>query len=202
MAIQKSPGLPLDALAALAAGAPRKVVLVVEDDPSAGEALDLILGEAYEVRHAADGPPALALVRARPPAAVLLDLGLPTMDGFDVLGELKQLAPTVAVIVVTIFADIDTIVTAVKRGAADYVTKPWDEKNLLAKVRRALGETPLATSDPPADPFPAANVAFTRRWTMGETFTTPTIPSSQIALPGTAPARSSRPTRRPGASSC
>jgi CheY-like chemotaxis protein len=86
-------------------GVPRKVVLVVEDDRTVREALDLILSERYGVLHAADGPPALEAVRTEPPDLILLDLGLPTMDGLDVLVRVKQLAPSVPVIVVTIFAE-------------------------------------------------------------------------------------------------
>lgn len=124
------------------AGPPRPaakpVVLVVDDDAAVREALHLILDEAYAVLDAADAHTALATVRAARVDLVVLDLLLPDTDGLEVLQELKALDPALPVLVVTGVKTVRTTVAAMKRGAVDYLTKPFDEDELLAAMRAAL----------------------------------------------------------------
>src|SRR5262249_19585454 len=87
---------------------------------------------------ASDGPVGLDLVRRRRPDVVLLDLGLPTMGGFDVLAGIKALVPDVPVIVVTVTTETRAVVQAMKLGAFDYVTKPFRHEELLDRVHEAL----------------------------------------------------------------
>ncbi|MBI3636980.1 MAG: sigma-54-dependent Fis family transcriptional regulator [Candidatus Rokubacteria bacterium] len=116
----------------------RPVVLVVDDDPGLRESFRLILDEAYEVIDAADGRQALDIVRARQIDLMLLDIRLPEMDGIEVLERLKTVDDTVEVILVTAVKTVRTAVAAMKLGAFDYLTKPFDEDELLSVVQRAL----------------------------------------------------------------
>jgi DNA-binding response OmpR family regulator/AraC-like DNA-binding protein len=112
--------------------------LVVEDDPGVREGIGMILDDHYDVLFAEDGPPALQLVRTRHIDVVLLDLGLPSMNGFDVLAGIKEALPRLPVIVVTITATTDAVVRAMKLGAFDYITKPFRDDDVLGKVSHAL----------------------------------------------------------------
>jgi two-component system response regulator AtoC len=120
------------------AGGPRPVVLIVDDDAGLRESFRLILEDTYEVLDAADGPAALDIVRTRQVDLVLLDIRLPGMDGIQVLERLKALDEGVEVILVTAVKTVRTAVAAMKLGAFDYLTKPFDEDELLSLVRRAL----------------------------------------------------------------
>jgi DNA-binding response OmpR family regulator len=118
--------------------ADRPVVLVVDDDASVREALRLVLDEAYTVVDAAHGRTALALVLAQRVDLVLLDILMPDVDGLEILQELKTLAPDLPVIMMTAVKTVRTTVAAMKLGASDYVTKPFQDEELLAATRRAL----------------------------------------------------------------
>jgi DNA-binding response OmpR family regulator len=118
---------------------PRKpLLLVVDDDGGVREALHLILDEEYAVVDAANGREAVAAVRSGPVNLVLLDILLPGVDGIEVLQELKGIAPEIPVIMVTAVKTIRTSVAAMKLGAVDYVTKPFQEEELLKIIRGAI----------------------------------------------------------------
>ena len=121
----------------------RPVILVVDDEPNVRESFRLVLEDAYEVIDVPDGPRALDAVRASPVDLVLLDIRLPEMDGIDVLERIKTLDDGIEVILVTAVKTVRTAVAAMKLGAFDYVTKPFDEDELLALVRRALQKRSL-----------------------------------------------------------
>jgi two-component system response regulator AtoC len=116
----------------------RPVILVVDDDPGLRESFRLILEEGYDVLEAADGPKALGLLSGNPVDLVLLDIRLPGMDGIEVLERIKALDEGVEVILVTAVKTVRTAVAAMKLGAFDYLTKPFDEDELLSLARRAL----------------------------------------------------------------
>jgi DNA-binding NtrC family response regulator len=116
----------------------RPAILVVDDDLGLRESFRLILEEDYEVLEAADGPRALEIVRSAQVDLVLLDIRLPDMDGIEVLERLKALDEQVEVILVTAVKTVRTAVAAMKLGAFDYVTKPFEEEELLSVIRRAL----------------------------------------------------------------
>jgi DNA-binding NtrC family response regulator len=130
-----------EARVAVVPGAPRgvrPVVLVVDDDPGLRESFRLILDEDYDVLDVPDGPRALEVVRAAHVDLVLLDIRLPDMDGIEVLERLKAIDEQVEVILVTAVKTVRTAVAAMKLGAFDYLTKPFEEEELLSLVRRAL----------------------------------------------------------------
>src|SRR5918994_2995265 len=121
----------------------RPVVLVVDDDAGLRESFRLILEDDYEVIDAADGPQALELVRTTNVDLVLLDIRLPDMYGIEVLERLKALDEQLEVVLVTAVKTVRTAVAAMKLGAFDYLTKPFEEDELISVVQRALGRRSL-----------------------------------------------------------
>lgn len=108
-----------------------KTILIIDDDVYIGDMLEEILTkEGYGVRRAYSGSEALLVLSAGKPDLVLLDLMLPGIKGEDVLCELKG----IPVIVVSAKAEVEDKVSLLLEGAADYVTKPFDVKELLARI--------------------------------------------------------------------
>src|SRR5215470_11369627 len=116
----------------------RPVVLVVDDDLHLRESFRLILEDEYDVLEAADGPEGLGILRSNQVDLVLLDIRLPGMDGIEVLERIKTFDEQVEVILVTAVKTVRTAVAAMKLGAFDYLTKPFEEEEVLAVVRRAI----------------------------------------------------------------
>ena len=121
-----------------APGDVRPVVLVVDDDPGLRESCRLILEDEFDVLDAPDGTRGLDIVRRNQVDVILLDIRLPGMDGLEVLEQAKVLDEQVEVILVTAVKTVKAAVTAMKLGAFDYLTKPFEEEEVLAVVRRAL----------------------------------------------------------------
>ncbi|MFF9410867.1 response regulator [Streptomyces anandii] len=116
-------------------------VLVVEDDPQLVRALVINLqARHYGVDAAPDGATALRLAAARQPDVVLLDLGLPDMDGADVIKALRGWT-RVPIMVLSARQASDEKVAALDAGADDYVTKPFNMNELLARLRAAVRRT-------------------------------------------------------------
>jgi two-component system KDP operon response regulator KdpE len=112
-------------------------VLVVDDEPQILRALLINLrARSYEVSTAATGPEALEVAAKHPPDLVVLDLGLPGLDGIDVIAGLRGWT-TVPIIVLSGRADSTDKVEALDAGADDYVTKPFGMEELLARMRAA-----------------------------------------------------------------
>ncbi|MCF6378331.1 response regulator transcription factor [Nocardioides KLBMP 9356] len=110
-------------------------VLVVDDDPAMRRTLSINLrARDYEVETAGDGRSALQVVEERMPDVVLLDLGLPDLDGIAVLTQLRSFTQ-VPVIVVSARSESDDKVEALDLGADDFITKPFSIEELLARVR-------------------------------------------------------------------
>jgi two-component system response regulator HydG len=114
-------------------------ILVVDDEPSARSGMEKLLQqEGYNVDVAADGPSALAIAAESPPDVVITDLKMPRMDGVQLLGKLRDQDRDLPVIMVTAFGDVGSAVTAMRAGAADYLTKPVDFDALTVAIERAL----------------------------------------------------------------
>ena len=114
-------------------------VLVVDDEEIMREILDALLTrEGYEVRLAAGGAAALEIAKAVPIDAAIVDVMMPGMDGLEVLDELKKLDEDIGVIMITAFASVETAIAAMKRGAFDYITKPFKNDEVLVVLRNAV----------------------------------------------------------------
>jgi putative two-component system response regulator len=116
-------------------------VLVVDDSPSVVAQITAMLkGAGYKVRSAPTGEEGLAAAAACPPDLVLLDVGMPGMNGYQVCKQLKAQAGTreVPVIFVTAMSDTDDKVRGFDLGAVDYMTKPFQREELLVRVRTHL----------------------------------------------------------------
>jgi len=118
-------------------GAPIRI-LVVDDEPPIRKLLRMGLGaQGYEVIDAPNGKAALELL-AQKPHLVILDLGLPDIDGLDLLRQLRQREEALPIVVLSSRGDEAGKVTALDLGADDYVTKPFGMDELLARMRAAL----------------------------------------------------------------
>jgi DNA-binding NtrC family response regulator len=114
-------------------------ILIIDDDTSLRRVLEYNLqAEGYEVLTAADGETGLALFAECSPDLVITDLKMPGMNGFQVLATIKEHSPTTLVIVITAFAAVDTAIEAMKLGAYDYITKPFNRDQLKLVVKKAL----------------------------------------------------------------
>ena len=118
-------------------------VLVVDDDPAVSGALNRALRlEGYEVTLAGDGPAALEEIAIRPPDAVVLDIGLPTIDGLDVCRRLRAAEDDTPVLMLTARDAINDRVQGLDAGADDYLVKPFALAELLARLRALLRRRP------------------------------------------------------------
>jgi two-component system response regulator AtoC len=122
-----------------------KRILVADDDRTVRRNLiKLLESEGYSPIEAADGDQALERIRAEAPDAVLLDLKMPGRDGLEVLAELGPALAELPVIVVTAFGGAAPAIEAMRRGAYDYLSKPFDLDEVLLTLRRALRQRELA----------------------------------------------------------
>jgi DNA-binding response OmpR family regulator len=111
-------------------------ILVVEDEPKLASVMQRGLeGQGYQTLIAESGEDAVLLVRTEPVDLVLLDIGLPDRDGHEVLAELRRLRRDLPVIMVTARDDVTTKIGALDQGADDYITKPFNFDELLARIR-------------------------------------------------------------------
>jgi len=117
----------------------KPVVLLVDDEDTIRLFLEKTLkDEGYEALTAATGEEALELTRSELPDLILLDLKLPDINGIEVLQRVKEEVPEVSVIMLTAFGDIETAVSAIKKGAFDFVSKPVNLEQLLLAVEKGL----------------------------------------------------------------
>jgi two-component system KDP operon response regulator KdpE len=114
------------------------IILIVEDEPLMRRTLRVILGvHDYRTLEAATGAEALSALRHHRPDLVLLDLGLPDIDGLALIGQIRARGPA-PIVVLTCRGDAAAKVTTLDSGVDDYVTKPFDADELLARIRAAL----------------------------------------------------------------
>lgn len=115
-----------------------RTILVVEDEPQiAGIVRDYLEHAGFAVIAAGDGASALALVRARRPDALVLDLGLPRVDGLDVIRAIRR-DSRVPILILSARGDETDRVAGLELGADDYVVKPFSPRELVARVRAVL----------------------------------------------------------------
>jgi two-component system alkaline phosphatase synthesis response regulator PhoP len=114
-------------------------VLLVEDEPAVSMTVsDLLAGEGYDVETAADGRTGLSRAANEPFDVLVLDVMLPGMNGFDVCRELRRMGKDVAILMLTARGQLTDRVVGLKLGADDYLTKPFEPPELLARVEALL----------------------------------------------------------------
>ncbi|MBI2217289.1 MAG: sigma-54-dependent Fis family transcriptional regulator [Candidatus Rokubacteria bacterium] len=119
-------------------------VLVVDDEEIVRESLlGWLEKDGYTVETAPDGRTALARLEAEPWSIVLVDLKMPGMDGMQVLEESRKLRPESVVVIMTAYATVDTAVTAMKKGAYDYLVKPFDPEELSLLILKIVAQQAL-----------------------------------------------------------
>lgn len=122
-------------------------ILLVEDDRALAEGLTLALkGEGFNTNHVSSGKAALSAIASEPPDLVILDLGLPDMDGLKVLQHLQKGKTPTPVMVLTARNSTADKVTGLDHGADDYLAKPFDMQELLARLRALERRTALHQS--------------------------------------------------------
>ncbi|MFO7903061.1 MAG: response regulator transcription factor [Planctomycetota bacterium] len=125
-----------------------RCVLTIEDDPAIRQGIVDMLGYAgYRVLEAGDGIDGVRLALHRDYDLLLLDLVLPGKNGLEILQELRETRPTTPVIILTARGEETDRVEGLRRGADDYVVKPFSVKELLARVEAVLRRTPERPSD-------------------------------------------------------
>jgi DNA-binding NtrC family response regulator len=123
-------------------------ILVVDDEDIMREILEkLLTREGYHVRVAASGEEGLELAKSFPFDAVIVDVMMPGMDGLTLLEELKKLDEELPALMVTAFASVETAIAAMKRGAFDYITKPFKNDEVLVVVRNAVERRQLVAEN-------------------------------------------------------
>lgn len=114
-------------------------ILIVDDEMAIRESLQTLLEmEEYQVETAATGEEGLNRIAEQPFDLVLLDFALPDKNGIEVLREIRDRDPLLAVILITAYGTVENAVMAMQGGASNFIQKPWDNEKLLADVRAAI----------------------------------------------------------------
>lgn len=123
----------------------RPAILLVDDDPTLLAVLSRRVSRAgYDVRTAASGPEALAILNGSWPALLVVDLMMPGMDGFELSRRVKQLVD-LPIIMLSAVDDSEAKVSALELYAEDYVTKPFDPDELVARIQRVLRRSSIGS---------------------------------------------------------
>jgi DNA-binding NtrC family response regulator len=123
----------------------REKIFIIEDEEHVRKTVSLALKQGgYEVLEAADGYEAIAAIQSCPTGfsvhAIICDIGLPKVNGHDLIAFIRAKLPSVPVIVLTGYPDVQSAASLFKQGVVDYLIKPAQADTLLDAVRRAIGE--------------------------------------------------------------
>jgi two-component system KDP operon response regulator KdpE len=125
-------------------------LLVVDDEPQLLRTLSLnLVNRGFDVTTASSGGTALSEIHRMAPDVLVLDLGLPDLDGLDVIRELHDHGPDLPIIVLSARSASADMVEALDLGAVDYVTKPFVMEELIARVRAVIRRAGIDNTDPP-----------------------------------------------------
>jgi two-component system response regulator AtoC len=113
-------------------------LFVIDDESSITEGIKLALEASYRIVTFSDAESAIEVIKSDPPDIILLDIGLPDMNGIEALEKIKALYPDMLVIMITAYEDIATVISAMKLGAYDYVVKPVHMDSLEVTIKNAL----------------------------------------------------------------
>ena len=130
------------------AGSVKGTILVIDDEEIMREILETLLTrEGYDVRLATNAAEGLEAARAMPFDAAIVDMMMPGMDGIGALDELKKVDDDLPVLMITAFASVENAIAAMKRGAFDYITKPFKNDEVLVVLRNALAQRRLVAEN-------------------------------------------------------
>lgn len=119
-------------------------ILIADDEPRIRKIMSvLLMQEGYEVKSVANGKEAVTETAAFQPDLILLDQQMPVMTGLEALEKIQAIRPNQVIILITAFGTISLAVDAVKKGAYDFIEKPFDNDDLLLKVKRAVEHSRL-----------------------------------------------------------
>ena len=123
-------------------------ILIVDDEEIMREILETLLTrEGYQVRCASAAVEGLDLIRSMPFDAAIVDVMMPGMDGVTALDEIRKLDDDLPVLMITAFASVENAIAAMKRGAYDYISKPFKNDEVLAVLRNALAQRRLVAEN-------------------------------------------------------
>jgi len=118
-------------------------ILIVDDEPGARESLEVILEDDYQLHSVGSGQEALTVIKKVPVDVVLLDVNMPGMDGLEVLRQIKEQDEQIDVVMVSALNLARKVVDAIKSGAYDYITKPYEPEDILSTVERVMNNRRL-----------------------------------------------------------
>src|SRR3954452_11083773 len=123
-------------------------VLIIDDEEEIRESIELLLtSEGLSTDTAVNGDEGLRKIEDNHYDVVLLDLMLPGKSGMEIQKDIKRIDPTLPVIIITAIAALETAVTAIKDGAYDYITKPWNNEKLLVIITNAIKQRQLMSEN-------------------------------------------------------
>ena len=114
-------------------------ILIIDDEAAIRESLETLLElEGYRIATAETGEDGLARIAERPYDLIRLDFALPDRNGLEILNDIRDRDPNLAVIMITAYGTVENAVRAMQGGAVNFVQKPWDNEKLLADIRAAV----------------------------------------------------------------
>jgi len=125
-------------------------ILICDDELGPRESLRMILKDKYDLLFAEDGQQAVDRLSEEAVDLILIDINMPRMSGIEALQRIKEMDPDVEVLVITGYGSVDTAIQAMKYGAYDYITKPYDMNEILRLVGKGLERRQAARKGDPA----------------------------------------------------
>ena len=113
-------------------------ILIVDDDAAPREALGMILKPMYDVHTVENGQEAINFISQKKVDLVTLDLNMPGLSGIEVLQEIKKLKPDIEVLIVTAYGTLSNVQEAIRLGARDFISKPFNVADIMAVVTKAF----------------------------------------------------------------
>ncbi len=116
----------------------KPLILICDDEEGIRESFKLILEDHYTLHFTHNGLEALDYLKTANPAAMLLDIKMPKMSGMEILKQIKSLKPKLPVVIVTGYQSVEMAQEAIRTGAADYIPKPFESKQILKAVAQIV----------------------------------------------------------------
>ena len=116
----------------------KATILVCDDEEGIRESFKLILEDHYHLHFANNGLEAIDLLKTLSPDLMLLDIKMPKTHGMEILKQIKKIKPKLPIIIVTGYQSVEMAQEAIRNGAADYIPKPFDSKQILSAIAASL----------------------------------------------------------------